>query len=246
MVMNALTRCLATYWSSSIGKKLVVAITGIVMVLFLAGHLVGNLVVFMGPEPFNEYAYFLHHMLHGMGIWLFRLVMLATVTAHIIATVALTVQNRSARKNYECEATIQASHASRTMILSGSTILAFAIYHLLHFTARIGNQYDTLDRYKTTIHGVEGKVHNAWLMVIDGFGWGPATTFYVIAVSLLCLHLMHGVGSIFQTLGLRSKKAAGLIQQLSIGYSLVIWLGFISIPLAIYFCPGYFAGLAGH
>ena len=85
--MNALTRCLETYWSSSIGKKLVVALTGIVLVLFLAGHLVGNLVVFMGPEPFNQYAYFLHHMLHGMGIWVFRIVMLVMVTAHIVATI---------------------------------------------------------------------------------------------------------------------------------------------------------------
>jgi len=246
--MNALTRCLATFWSSSIGKKLVVAVTGIVMVLFLAGHLIGNLVVFMGPEPFNEYAYFLHHMLHGMGIWLFRLVMLGVVAAHVAATVALTLQNRSARKDYECTATIQATQSSRTMILSGSMIFSFVIYHLLHFTARVGNQYDTLDRYKTTLEGKPA--HNAWLMVIDGFSWWPATLFYVIAMTLLCLHLMHGVGSFFQTLGLRSKKAAGLIQQLSIGYSLVIWLGFISIPLAINLLPGYFATLlaqtAGH
>lgn len=230
--MNALTRCLETYWSSSIGKKLVVALTGIVLVLFLAGHLVGNLVVFLGPEPFNEYAYFLHHMLHGVGIWVFRVIMLVMVAAHIIATIALTRQNRAARQAYENTATIQASKSSRVMILTGLTILAFVIYHMLHFTARIGNEYNTLDRYKTTVDGKEA--HNAWLMVIDGFNWWPATLFYVIAMTLLCSHLMHGVGSIFQTLGLRSKRSAGLIQGISIGYSLVIWLGFISIPLAIF------------
>ncbi len=245
--MNALTRCLDTYWSSSIGKKLVVAITGIVLVLFLAGHLVGNLVVFMGPEPFNQYAYFLHNMLHGMGIWAFRIVMLVMVTAHIVATTALTRQNRAARQAYEYKATIQASRSSRTMILSGLTILAFVIYHMLHFTARIGNEYDTLARYKTTIHGVEGQVHNAWLMVIDGFSGLSVlhvTAFYVIAMTLLCSHLMHGVGSIFQTIGLRTKKSEGLIKQISIGYALFIWLGFISIPLAINLFPGYFAALA--
>ncbi len=231
--MNALTRCLETYWSSSIGKKLVVALTGIVLVLFLAGHLIGNLVVFMGAEPFNAYAYFLHHMLHGMGIWAFRAVMIVMIAAHIIATIALTKQNRAARKSYEHPATIQASKSSLTMIWSGLTILAFVVYHMLHFTARIGNEYDSLDRYKTTLHGVEGEVHNAWLMVIDGFNWWPATLFYVIAMTLLCSHLMHGVGSIFQTLGFRSKKAASLIKQISIGYSLIIWLGFISIPVAI-------------
>jgi succinate dehydrogenase / fumarate reductase cytochrome b subunit len=242
--MNALTRCLETYWSSSIGKKLVVALTGIVLVLFLAGHLVGNLVVFMGPEPFNEYAYFLHHMLHGMGIWLFRIVMLVMLIAHIAATIALTCQNRAARRAYECQTTIQASRSSRTMILSGLTILSFVIYHMLHFTARIGNEYNSLDRYKTTLDGKAA--HNAWLMVIDGFSpevW-YVTAFYVIAMTLLCSHLMHGVGSIFQTLGFRSKKAASLIKQISIGYSLFIWLGFISIPLVINLFPGYFAALA--
>jgi succinate dehydrogenase / fumarate reductase cytochrome b subunit len=85
----------------------------------------------MGPEPFNAYAYFLHHMLHGVGIWLFRAVMLAMIAAHIIATVALTRQNRAARKAYECQTTIQASKSSRPMILSGLTILAFVIYHMM-------------------------------------------------------------------------------------------------------------------
>jgi succinate dehydrogenase / fumarate reductase cytochrome b subunit len=231
--MNALTHCLDTYWSSSIGKKLVVAITGIVLVLFLAGHLIGNLVVFLGAEPFNEYAYFLHHMLHGAGIWAFRAVMLVMIAAHIAATVALTRQNRAARQAYERKATLQASKSSRTMILSGLTILAFVIYHMLHFTARVGNEYNSLARYKTTIPGVEKEVHNAWLMVIDGFNWWPASVFYVIAMTLLCSHLMHGVGSIFQTLGFRSQKAAGLIKLISVGYSLFIWVGFVSIPVAI-------------
>jgi succinate dehydrogenase / fumarate reductase, cytochrome b subunit len=160
-------------------------------------------------------------------------VMIVMIAAHIIATVALTRQNRAARKAYECDTTIQASKSSRYMILSGLTILAFVVYHMLHFTARIGNEYNSLDRYKTTLHGVEGEVHNAWLMVIDGFNWWPASLFYVIAMTLLCSHLMHGVGSIFQTLGLRSKKSASLIQQISIGYSLFIWVGFVSIPVAI-------------
>jgi succinate dehydrogenase / fumarate reductase, cytochrome b subunit len=229
--MNALTRCLDTYWSSSIGKKLVVAITGIVLVLFLAGHLVGNLVVFMGPEPFNQYAYFLHHMLHGMGIWAFRIVMLVMVTAHIVATISLTRQNRAARQAYEYKATIQASKSSQTMILSGLTILAFVVYHLLHFTVRAGNSYNDPALYSFMLDGKE--VHNAWKMVIDGFSVWYVSAFYVVAMTLLCSHLMHGVGSIFQTLGLRTKKSEGLIKQLSIGYSLFIWIGFVSIPVAI-------------
>jgi succinate dehydrogenase / fumarate reductase cytochrome b subunit len=231
--MNALTRCLETYWSSSIGKKLVVAITGLFLVLFIAGHLVGNLVVFMGPEPFNAYAYFLHHMLHGVGIWIFRIVMLVMLGAHIIATVALTKQNKAARKSYEHPATIQASKSSRYMILTGLTILVFFIYHILHFTARVGNEYNNPELYKYMLDGKE--VHNAWKMVIDGFSVWYVTLFYVVAMTLLCSHLMHGVGSIFQTLGLRSKKSSDLIQQISIGYAVVVWVGFISIPIAILF-----------
>lgn len=240
--MNALTRCLETYWSSSIGKKLVVAITGLFLVLFLAGHLIGNLVVFMGPEPFNAYAYFLHHMLHGVGIWLFRAGMLAMLAAHIIATIALTIQNRAARKPYECKTTIQASVSSRTMILSGLTILAFFVYHILHFTVRIGNDYNNPEIYKFILDGKE--VHNAWLMVIHGFSVWYVTLFYIISMTMLCSHLSHGVGSIFQTLGFRSKKAESLIKQFSIAYSLFIWVGFISIPLVINLLPKYFESLA--
>jgi succinate dehydrogenase / fumarate reductase cytochrome b subunit len=231
--MNALTRCFVSYWSSSIGKKLVVALTGLFLLLFLAGHLVGNLVVFMGPEPFNAYAYFLHHMVHGAGIWAFRILMLAMLAAHIIATIALTKQNRAARKSYECKNTIQASTSSRYMILTGLTILVFFIYHILHFTVRVGNEYNNPELYKFMLDGKE--VHNAWKMVIDGFSpnaWYVAV-FYIIAMTILASHLVHGFQSVFQTLGLRSKKSAATLQQISVAYALVIWLGFISIPVAI-------------
>jgi succinate dehydrogenase / fumarate reductase cytochrome b subunit len=234
--MNAITSSLAAIWTSSIGKKIIVALTGLFLVLFLAGHLVGNLLIFAGPELFNDYAYFLHHMIHGMGIWLFRAVMVVMLGAHIAATVSLTLQNRAARQPYECKAVIQASTASRTMILSGLTILVFFIYHILHFTARIGNEYDTLDRYKETVmaNGEPLVRHNAWLMVVDGFGVWYVSLFYVLAMTLLCLHLSHGFASIFQTLGLRPKKSESAIKHLSLAYSAVIWLGFISIPLAIW------------
>jgi succinate dehydrogenase / fumarate reductase, cytochrome b subunit len=197
--MNALTRCLAAYWNSSIGKKLIVALTGLFLLLFLAGHLVGNLVVFMGPEPFNSYAYFLHHMAHGAGIWAFRIVMLVMLGAHIIATIALTKQNKAARKSYECNTTIQASTSSRYMILTGLTILAFFVYH----------------------------------MVIDGFSVWYVSAFYILSMTLLASHLVHGFQSVFQTLGLRSKKTAATLQQLSLAYAALIWIGFVSIPVAI-------------
>jgi succinate dehydrogenase / fumarate reductase cytochrome b subunit len=96
--MNALTRCLAAYWNSSIGKKLIVALTGLVLVLFLAGHLTGNLLIYAGREAFNDYAELLHTMLHGTGVWIARVGLLVSVILHVAATISLTRQNRAARK----------------------------------------------------------------------------------------------------------------------------------------------------
>jgi succinate dehydrogenase / fumarate reductase cytochrome b subunit len=214
-------------WKSSIGRKYIVALTGLVLVLFLAGHLVGNLLVFVGADAFNEYAEFLKHSLHGAGIWIARLGLLAAVVLHIAATVSLTAENKAARTAYAKETNIQASTSGRIMIWSGITILVFVIYHLLHFTVNAGNTYET---YRDAL----GR-HDAWKMVIDGFSVWYVSLFYIIAMTLLCSHLSHGVGAMFQTLGLRSKKSAPLITVLSKGYAILIWLGFISIPIAINF-----------
>lgn len=234
--MNAITRCFDSYWSSSIGKKLIVAITGLALVLFLGGHMIGNLLVFKGPEDFNDYAEFLHHLAHGAGIWVARFGLLAAVILHVAATIALTRQNRASRKKYEYDATIQASRSSRIMIWSGLTILAFVIYHLLHFTVRIGNEYNNPALYTDLAHRtVTGEYRqNAWQMVIDGFSVWYVVLFYILAMTALCSHLGHGVAAIFQTLGLRSKKSASAIDLFSKAYSAVIWLGFVSIPVAIY------------
>lgn len=229
--MNALTRSLTAYWSSSIGKKLVVALTGAFLVIFLAGHLAGNMLIFAGPDAFNEYAYLLHNMLHGAGVWVARIVLLGAFVLHIFATICLTRQNRAARKQYEHKATIQASRSSRMMILSGLTIIVFVVYHILHFTARIGNEYNNPELYTYLLDGQE--VHNAWKMVIDGFSVWYVALFYIIAMVLLASHLTHGIQSIFQTLGWRSKKSAGLIDLFAKGYTAVIFIGFISIPVAI-------------
>lgn len=233
--MIPITRRLRSFWHSSIGKKILVALSGIFLVLFLLGHLAGNLLVFAGPAAFNDYAEFLHHMLHGAGIWIFRVLLLVAVVVHVTATICLTRQNRAAREPYHCQATIQASRSSRIMIGSGLTILAFLVYHLLHFTVRVGNEYDTAARYKETVlrDGVEIVRHNAWQMVVDGFSCAPVSLFYVVAMTLLCSHLSHGVASVFQTLGLRSRKSADALRLLSNACSAALWLGFVSIPVAI-------------
>ncbi len=219
--MNAITRCLDSYWSSSIGKKLVVAITGLVLVLFLAGHLSGNLLMYVGREAFNEYAEFLHTMLHGAGVWIARIVLFTMLVLHVVATISLTRQNRAARQPYEYKNTIQASRSSRMMIVSGLTILAFVIFHILHFTVRVDAQLAQIgevDPYGMVVLGFK----NLWVVI-----------FYIISMTLLCSHLSHGVASIFQTLGVRSKKATSAINTLANLYTAGIWAGFISIPISI-------------
>lgn len=221
--MTSSTCTLCRFWASSIGKKLVVALTGVVLVGFLAGHLSGNLLMFVGQSAFNEYAEFLHHLLHGAGIWIARIVLLTCFVLHIVATIQLTTANRAAReKRYEKDATVQASRSSRIMIWSGLTILAFVIFHILHYTVQVDS----------TLAGLADE-GNPYGMVVLGFSNILVSLFYIIAISLLCSHLSHGVASIFQTLGLRTRKNAPLINGLAKVFAAVIWIGFISIPIAV-------------
>ena len=227
--MSASSCSLCAFVKSSIGRKFIVAITGLALVLFLAGHLTGNLLIFAGRGAFNDYAQFLHEVFHGAGVWIARIGLLACFVAHIWFTVLLTKENKTSRKNYETNATVQAPKSSLIMIWSGLTILAFVIFHLLHFTVKAGTDYASF--MEAMPDGSER--HDAWKMVIVGFSHPLVSIFYVIAMTLLCSHLSHGVSSIFQTLGLRTKKTATPIKMLSKAYAVVIYLGFISIPIAV-------------
>lgn len=220
---------MCAFAKSSIGRKIIVAVTGLALVLFLAGHLTGNLLIFAGRDAFNDYAQFLHEVFHGAGVWIARIGLLACFVAHVWFTILLTRENKTARKKYAHQATVQAPKSSLIMIWSGLTILAFIIFHLLHFTVKAGTDYASF--MQVMPDGSER--HDAWRMVIVGFSNPLVAIFYIIAMTLLCSHLSHGVASIFQTLGLRSKKTAGPINVLSRIYAIVIYLGFISIPLAI-------------
>ncbi|MGC6426221.1 MAG: succinate dehydrogenase cytochrome b subunit [Akkermansiaceae bacterium] len=224
---------LCTFAQSSIGRKMIVALTGLALVLFLAGHLTGNLLIFAGSEAFNDYAQFLHEALHGAGVWIARLGLLVCLVLHVWFTILLTKENKAASPKYQHDATVQAPRSSRLMIWSGLTILAFIIFHLLHFTVKAGSDFGTyIDEAYELKTGLER--HDAHKMVIVGFQNGLVSLFYIIAMTCLCSHLSHGVSSIFQTLGLRSRKTAGAIKLLANAYAVVIYLGFISIPLAIW------------
>lgn len=150
--------------------------------VFLAGHLVGNLLIFQSSEAFNHYADFLHTMLHGWGIWLFRATMLVSLVLHIIATVQLTAANRVARPSrYQKDATMVASKSSRMMVWSGLTILVFFVFHILHYTVRVQADLKQLAEF-----------HQNWAMTVAGFQSIPVVLFYVLAMGLLCSHLSHG------------------------------------------------------
>lgn len=226
--MNVLGKTLLRFWNSSIGKKLVVALTGLMLVGFLLGHMAGNLLIFQGREDLNDYAEFLHHMLHGWGIWIFRLGLLGAFFLHIVATVSLVRLNRAARDTrYACDATVQAPGSSRIMIWSGLTVLAFVVFHILHFTVRVDPALAAMkDPGDPDRHDVYG-------MVVAGFRNPLVVLFYLVAISLLCSHLSHGIASVFQTLGLRTVKSRAAIANLSRGVAILLWIGFLSIPILV-------------
>lgn len=226
--MNALGTSLLRFWNSSIGKKLIVAITGIMLVGFLLGHMAGNLLIFQGREDLNDYAEFLHHMLHGWGIWIARLGILGAFVLHIIATVSLVQQNRAARDSrYACDTTVQAPVSSRIMIWTGLTVIAFVVFHIFHFTVRLDPDLAGMkDPGNPDRHDVYG-------MVIAGFQNPLVVIFYILAISFLCSHLSHGIASIFQTLGLRTEKTRVAIRNLALAISVILWIGFLSIPILV-------------
>ena len=221
--MNPLT----SFVSSSIGRKWIVALTGLAMLGFLIGHLAGNLQVFLPPEHLNKYAAFLKSI--GEILWLVRLGLIAAVVLHVVFTIKLALENRAARpKKYAKRNSVQTRISTRTMVWSGSYILCFIVVHLLHFTTQtIHPQY----RQWTD----EAGRSDVYRMMIVGFSDPLMSGFYIVGMLLLCAHLSHGIGSIPQTLGFRTKSAAAVLTNGGRVLSLVLALGFISIPAAVLF-----------
>ncbi len=226
--MKSLLQALGRFYASSIGKKIVVALSALALLGFLVGHLTGNLLVFKGPEALNDYAAKLRDL--GPLLWLARFGLLGAVAAHIVATLHLAAQNKAARpEEYRSEATIQATRSSLIMVWSGLTILAFVIYHLMHFTwGTLNNFYDPDGPYALP----EGR-HNVYKMVVDGFSFWGNSLFYLIALGLLCSHLSHGVTSLFQTLGVTTPRNRPLFKVLGRVFALAMFIGFSSIPVAV-------------
>jgi succinate dehydrogenase / fumarate reductase cytochrome b subunit len=205
---------------SSIGRKVIMASTGVILVLYVIAHMLGNLQVYGGPEGINAYGRFLHTFLHGQAIWIARAVLLAAVLLHIWSATSLTLTSRKARAvGYRERQWTDSTYASRTMRWGGVIILLFVIYHILHFTTG-------------TVHPdfVPGDVYHNF---VAGFRIVPVSIAYIVAMIALGLHLRHGVWSMFQTLGVSHPR---YIRAAHVGawvVAILVTAGNISFPLAV-------------
>ncbi len=232
----------------SLVKKYLMAITGLVLVGFAVGHLVGNLQMFCAPDKINRYAELLHSM-PPAALWSIRGFLALCVLVHIRVGIMLAKENRAARpEQYEFKTSRNASPASKFgflgnlyMPLSGVVLLAFIVFHLLHFTVRaaftgiVAADYDKGGKFAATLgSGAEAReVFNVHAMVVDGFSHPAVSIFYIVGMILLFAHLAHGTSSMFQSVGLRNEKWRPRLDLLAKGLAVVVAAGFIAIPAAV-------------
>jgi succinate dehydrogenase / fumarate reductase cytochrome b subunit len=216
----------SAFYHSSVGKKMIVAMTGIILILFVIGHLLGNLQIFLGPNWINGYSEHLREL--GPFLWLIRIFLLVTVIVHIYVTIRLAIDNRRARPEaYIDKEHVKATFASRHMVMSGLIVLAFIIYHIAHFTVRVTDPRFALLKADPLNH------YDVYSMMVYGFQNYFVSAFYVLGLWLLALHLSHGSSSFFQSLGLNNKT---LTPRLAFGGRVFAWLlfiGYTSIPVAV-------------
>lgn len=213
------------YLKSSVGAKHVMAITGLLLVGFVIQHMVGNLQIFIGQEAINSYAANLKAL--GPLLWVARAGLLLIFVVHVASALRLVSMNRAARPvAYKKFKPDRSSFASRTMMMSGLIVLAFLAFHLLHFTLGGG----PLDKQFNLIDSV-GR-HDVYNMVVLGFQLPAVTIAYVIATVLLCLHLSHGVTSMFQSIGLNHPKYNGIFNLAGPVIATIVLIGNTSMPIA--------------
>lgn len=208
------------FLASSVGRKVIMAATGVILFGFVTVHMIGNTQAYMGQEPFNGYAKFLHSMLHGGGIWIFRAVLLAAAGLHTWAAVSLTLDNRAARPTgYRAQQSVASTWASRTMRWSGFILAAFIVYHLMHLTT--GTVHPNFDHA------------NPYANFVNGFKVPAAAGFYIVAQLCLGLHMWHGVWSFSQTLGLSHPRYDACRRNFATGLTVLVVGVNISFPIAV-------------
>ena len=208
------------FLGSSIGRKVIMAVTGVILFGYVFGHMIGNLQVYLGPEALNHYAVLLRTILHGWALWVVRAVMLAAVGLHIWAAAALTLESRRARpQGYGEVKWKESTYASRTMRWGGVILLLFIIFHILNLTTG-------------TVHPnfVEGDVYRNFVVAFQNV---PTSIAYMIAMIALALHLRHGVWSMCQTLGVSHPRYIALAHAAAWVFALLILVGNLSFPIMV-------------
>ncbi len=215
-------------WSTAIGKKIVMAVTGVVLVLFVIAHMLGNLKIFAGAEQINAYSRFLREvgqpeLAYGQLLWIVRIILLVCVVLHIVAAYQLTRMSHAARPvGYRDKKDVETSYAARLMRWGGVVLAIFIVFHILHFTlGAVGfrpGQYKDLHVYQN---------------VVAGFSVWPVSVFYLVSMVFLGLHLDHGIWSMLQTLGWCTVKNTNSLRALSRVIAIIVFLGFISVPIAV-------------
>lgn len=207
---------------SSVGRKIFMAVSGMSLVMFVIVHFLGNSTIFFGPDWINSYAQHLHDL--GPFVWIFRGFMLAMLLIHVFFGVVLTLENWAANPGkYAVSANLKASFSSRMMIWTGLSLLAFIIFHLLHFTVRVlpGVIQITDAQGRFDVHS----------MVVAGFHNAPLSGVYILAMVVLFLHLSHGIQSLFQTVGLNNDRSMPVFNALGKVVALLLLLGYSAIPI---------------
>lgn len=209
-------------WSTTVGKKAVMAVTGVVLLLYVVAHMLANLKVFVGPESLDGYG----RWLRGLGagavgygglVWIARVVLVAAVVLHMVAAIQLARRAHAARPvRYQVRPRVHGSYAARTMRWGGVLIALFVVYHVLDITTGTVNP-----------HGVPGE---DYANVVASFQRWYVVLFYLLAVTALGLHLRHGAASALRSLG--STRAA---QPAALAVAVLITAGFAVVPLSVYF-----------
>jgi succinate dehydrogenase / fumarate reductase cytochrome b subunit len=212
---------------SSVGRKFLMAITGLLLAGFVVAHLLGNFTIFFGPDGINAYAVHLRSL--GPLLWVFRIGLLIAFAIHVFFGIWLTLENRAARpEGYAKKNPRSTTLAGETMIYSGLALAAFIVYHLLHFTFRVTNP--------DISHFIDaaGRM-DVFRMVVLSFGKIYIALPYLAGMAALLLHTSHGIGSLFQTLGANNDRTLPLLGRMSLVTALLLALGFSSIPFLVLF-----------
>ncbi len=216
------------FFKSTVGRKIVMAVSGFSMLAFVVVHLLGNTSMYAGPDGMNAYAQLLHRF--PLLIWVFRLILLAMFYAHVFYGIALTLENRAAKpQTYKVKKNIRATFAGKNMIWTGVLIGLFLVYHLLHFTFQVTDPGISASRHLDALGRPD-----VFMMVVLSFRKLAVSLVYVGAMAALGLHLGHAIQSLLQTMGLNNDTTLPLFVGGGILVAILISLGFAAFPIGIF------------